>query len=346
MRIPKTIVALWLVLAAGASFAQQTDLTGTWTGRIAVDANTSLALDMRFTRKPDGSYDVVLNSTDNPAIRNVAATGVTWAPPALKLQVPSLSGSYAATLKDGKLDGSWTQQGTVLPLVLSPTRQAAAAGKAAVDALIGTWSGPATLPAGKLTFVYRFSRDSKGELRGTIAVQEQGGNEIPISEILFSDDRSFTAKIAAVRAEFSGTLANGQIAGTFRQGGVNLPLTLRKGEVAAPNLALKLDAAAAAALVGKWTTTIAPPPNAPPNAPPVNVVLTIEKNAAGDHVAFLQNAQAPVRIPVTEMRLAAADFTMRAAGALLEFTGKLDGRQIVGTWKQGPNSLPVTLQKQ
>src|SRR5687767_9631184 len=92
MRIPKTIVSLWLALAAAATFAQQTDLSGTWAGRITVDANTSLAIDMRFTKKPDGSYDVVLNSADNPAIRNVAASGISWAPPALKLQVPSLSG--------------------------------------------------------------------------------------------------------------------------------------------------------------------------------------------------------------------------------------------------------------
>src|ERR1700734_82003 len=113
------IMLLLATLATGQAFAQQ-DLSGPWQGKLVVDAKTNVTIQFTFTKHPDGSYGVLVNSPDNPAIKNVPASSVSYSAGQLKLNVAALSGSYAGTLKDGKFDGQWTQQGGTLPLVLSP----------------------------------------------------------------------------------------------------------------------------------------------------------------------------------------------------------------------------------
>ena len=128
----RNITLAWLALASSLVMAAAPpELSGMWQGKLAVDAKNSLTIQMTFTKDAKGAYTAVLNSPDNPALKNTPASGVTWDGTTLKLQVPALQGSYAAAMKGGSLEGQWTQPGGNLPLVLAPyskpvlTKQAA-----------------------------------------------------------------------------------------------------------------------------------------------------------------------------------------------------------------------------
>lgn len=344
-RIAIALVALVIGLMAGpgtgTAGAQPTDVVGTWTGRLAPDANTRLTIQFVISKKADGSYAAVLDSPDNPALRNVQATGVSFQGGALKLQVPSLSGSYAGTLKDGRIDGEWTQPGGKLPLVLAPF-QPVQLSKAASSTLEGAWNGKLALAGGSVTVVTRFKPNDKGELVSTISVVEQGSVEIPISDIEFADNK-LSFRVPRVNASYSGTLANGTITGTFKQPGPGmppdgLPLALKRGDVAAQVHALTLASSAFAAVSGQWKGVLQGPRG------PLNIVLRFETNTNGQYVAFLDSPDQAARgIPVTEASLEGNKLKV-TVGQLGSLEGTMaNGKTLTGTWMQGGQSLPITL---
>jgi hypothetical protein len=332
------------VMAAAPAATQ--DLAGVWQGKLALDATNSLTIQFTFARDAKGAYTAVLNSPDNGAIKNTPATGVTWDGSNVKLQVAALSGSYAGALKDGKINGQWTQPGGTLPLVLTPY-QAPVLTKAAVNTLTGTWVGPLKFPGGEMTFVMRFKSDAKGEFGGTLAVPEQGGVELPMSDIQFADNK-LNFKIARVAGDYTATVANGAMTGMWKQAGPGappegMPVSLKKGEYAAPVYALKLSTEAFATLNGSWTGKLEPT-NPQGQKVSLTMVLRFATSAAGQYVAFIDSPdQKAMNIPVTEVSFADGKLSFKVAAVRGEYNGALAGKTITGTWTQGPMSLPLVL---
>jgi hypothetical protein len=311
------IMLLLATLATGQAFAQQ-DLSGPWQGKLAVDAKTSLTIQFTFTKHPDGSYGVVLDSPDNPAIKNVPASSVSYSAGELKLNVAALSGSYAGTFKDGKLDGHWTQPGGTLPLVLSPYQKVVLS-KAAMDTLSGAWHGPVAAPGVSLTFVARFARNDKGELTGSLSVPEQGGMELPMADIQFADNK-LDFKIPRVAGEYSADYTSGAFP-------------------------LKLCAESFASFAGKWSGKLTTPQAT------INLVIRFEVNNGGQYVGFIDIPDQGLKgIPLAEADLTAGKLTTKASGAPVQFQGTLSGKTLVGQWigqsPQGPISTPLTLTRQ
>jgi hypothetical protein len=340
------ILLLLAALLGGNAFAQQ-ELAGTWQGKLAIDANTSLTIQFIFTKKPDGTYSAVLNSPDNGGIKNVAASAVKWNAGALSLQVPSLSGAYAGTLKDGKLDGKWTQEGQALPLVLS-TYEKPVIAKADMDKLAGTWHGPAKVLAATVTFVYRFRVDEKGELKGTIAVVERGNTEAPMSDIEFANDK-LTFKLPQVSGEYSGTLANGTLQGFWKQPSPGMPpggypVSLKKGDFALPVYPLNnISSPAMAALTATWKGTLKVP-----NAPkPLTIQLVFGYNGNGQYLGHLDSPdQGAKGIPVNAATFDKNKLTVKIDALRGEYVAELSGNTFKGTWTQAGNALPLDLVKQ
>ncbi len=338
------ILGLLAVLVAGEAFARQ-ELAGIWQGKLAVDAQTSLTIQFTFTKRPDGTYSAVLNSPDNGGIKNVAASAVSWDASALKVQVPSLSGAYAGTFKDGRFEGQWTQQGQALPLALGPYQKPQLS-KAAIDTLSGSWHGPVTIPGGTLTFVFRFKPNDKGELQGSLAVPERGGVETPISDIEFADGR-LALKVPRVQGDYTASYANGALTGTWKQGsGPGLPVAVKKGDYAAPVHALALNMESFAPLAGKWQGKLGPLPG--PNGPVnLNLVLRFEMNGNGQVIGFIDSPDQKVMgIPVIEASLAAGKLAVKVGAVQAEYRGDLSGKTLTGQWTQGGKSNPLTFTKQ
>ncbi len=344
----RLLALLLMATACGSALAAPQDIAGVWQGKLQVDPGTALTIQFTFAKKADGSYTAVLNSPDNANIKNVAAESVSLTDAALKLQVASLSGSYSGTVKDTSIEGQWSQEGKALPLILTRYDQPHLS-KAAIDTLTGTWNGPLTTPVGKLTFVFRFKPNATGDLDGTLAVPEQGGREIPMSDIAFVDN-TLTFKLPLVGGDYKGTLANGTLNGTWKQGAPGfpangMPVAMKKGEFKAPAYPLKLSNAAYVALNGRWEGTLqVKTPQGQEIALPL--VLRVFTDANAQYAAFLDSpSQKATGIPVTEASLDGSKFVMKVAAVGAEYRAELNGNTLTGQWAQGPMTHPLTLTK-
>ena len=352
----KTVARIFtlLLIACGAALAAQQELTGVWQGKLQVDPKTAMTIQFTFAKKPDGSYTAVLDSPDNPGIKNVAANAVSFSDGTLKVAVTALSGSYAGTLKGSSFDGQWTQPGGALPLVLTPYQKPQLS-KAAIKTLTGAWNGPLELPGGKLTFVMRFKVDAKGELQGALAVPEQGGQEIPMADIEFADNK-LSFKVPQVRGEFTATFANDTFNGSWKQGGQppnGLAAVLKRGDVGTPVYPLKLSNEAFVQLSGSWQGTLEPktPDGKPVTGPDgkavtVPVVLRFESNSQAQYVASLDMGTPPQGakgIPVSDASLTGGKLVVKVDALRVEFDADLSMKTLSGQWMAGPGKVPLTL---
>jgi hypothetical protein len=348
---PAKAAALPQTAAARAGAAAPTpagDITGTWQGKLKVDPNTAITIQFIFARKPDGTYTATLNSPDNGAIKNVAASAVAVSGATVSLQAPSLSGAYSGTLKGDSIDGKWTQPGGTLPLVLTPYAKPQLS-KADIDTLLGSWHGPVTFQGGSFTFVVRFKSNDKGELQGSLTVAEQGGAELPMSDLEFANGK-LAFKIPPVQGEYTASYANGVFTGAWKQSApgmppAGLPLTLKKGEYAAPVYVLKLSAESFVALSGTWqgALQVTTPQGQQISLP---LVLRFETNEQALIVGFIDSpSQHAVGIPVTDANLAAGKLVLKVGSLNAEYHADLSGRTLAGKWTQGPLSNPLTLTK-
>ena len=344
MKTLSKVLILLTALVAAPAFSQE--IAGVWQGKLTPAPNQTLTIQFTITKKPDGSYAAVLNSPDG-AIKDVAANAVTFNAGALKVDVTALSGSYAGELKNGSIDGKWTQPGGALPLVLSPYQKPQLSA-AAIKTLTGGWNGPVTTPIGKITFVTRFKVDAKGEIQGVLTVPEQGGIELPMSDIEFANDK-LSFKVPRVQGEYTGSYANNAFTGAWKQPGPGsppegLPVKLSKGDVAPTVYPLKLDNASFAALSGKWQGKIAIP-QAPTGG--LTIVVRFETNANGQYVAFVDSPDQKTNgLLVTEATFSAGKLGFKIAFPPAEYSGMLSGKTLTGEWKQNSQSMPLALTKQ
>jgi hypothetical protein len=100
--------------------------------------------------------------------------------------------------------------------------------------VVGTWQG--SLPngmGGQIRVVLHVVQEAAG-LKATMDSPDQGNQTgIPVEKVAFEKEK-FTLDVAVVRGSYEGTLdaAKGEISGTWRQSGQEIPLVLRKGEAA------------------------------------------------------------------------------------------------------------------
>jgi len=339
--------ALTAMLAAAQVSAASPEIAGVWRGKLQVDPKTEMTIQFTFAKKPDGTYSAVLDSPDNAGIKNVSANAVSLSDSALQVQVNALSGSYKGTVKSGAIEGQWQQPGGSLPLTLSPYQKAQLS-KADIDTIVGAWNGPLMFPVGTLTMVMRFKATETGELQGTLSVPEQGGNELPMSEVEFAGGK-LTLKVPQVHGEFTAAYANGQLAGAWKQGGNppdGTPVTLERGDAGARSYTLNLSGPAFAAISGDWKGTLK---TRGPQGQEVSlpVVLRFLTDQRANMIGFLDSpSQGAKDIPITEASLTGAKFVAKIAPLGAEFRADLDGKTLTGEWTQGPVGIPLKMTKE
>jgi hypothetical protein len=322
---------LLLAGLAGAASAQ-TNLAGTWQGRLEPEPGKSLTIQFVITAKPDGTYTAVVTSPDDGAIKNVPAKSVTFTGDKLSIDVPALSGSYAGTLRKGALDGEWSQAGARLPLSLRPW-QAHTLSKADIDALRGDWSGKLTGGIGTVTIVLHFTTGADGALKSTFDVPEQGAKDWEVKNVAL-EDGYFSAELPRGMAKITGSLKADQIAGQWNQLGKSTPLTLRKGKYVAAQTYLDLPAAARDQVKGHWSGSL--------NG--LTLRVRFETDAQGRTLGFLDSPQQnSLGIPITSASMTGTRLTYAVSGIGGSYTGELAGDKLTGEWSQFglPKPLPL-----
>ncbi len=96
---------------------------------------------------------------------------------------------------------------------------------------LGDWSGTLDVGGTALTLVLHIEKDEKGNLNAKLDSVEQNAKGIPIDKIQV-EDRMLTFSIKKLRATYEGIIEDNEIAGKFTQGGMKIPLTLIRGNLA------------------------------------------------------------------------------------------------------------------
>ena len=326
-------LVLWVALTGPA--AAETNLVGTWQGRLEVAPGKTIAIHFVIAAKPGGGYSAVVTSPDEGAIKNTPAQSVKYADSKLTLDVPALSGAYAGTLRNGVLEGEWSQEGSKLPLSLKPF-EAPTLTRSDIDVLRGEWSGPYKANGLEVTIVLRFTTGADGALRGVLDVPEQGLKDWVASKVELDDGHFFFQQPRA-QVVITGMLKGEQIVGEWKQGGNPVPLTLKKGRYVAPARYLDLPAAARAQFEGHWRGKL---------PPGLTVIARFETDAQGRTLGFFDSPDQKLpNIPITEARVEGTKLTFGVAGFGAKYTGELAGDKLTGEWIQlgMPKPAPLVL---
>ena len=115
----KTIITLLtalFVLSAHAQVNPTTTLEGSWSGKLKVGA-MSLTLVLHL-EQAEGYVKASLDSPDQGA-KGISASKEYLSDDSVALKIESIGATYRAKLKDGKLDGTFSQSGMTFPLELT-----------------------------------------------------------------------------------------------------------------------------------------------------------------------------------------------------------------------------------
>jgi dipeptidyl aminopeptidase/acylaminoacyl peptidase len=114
----------------------------------------------------------------------------------------------------------------------------------------GDWKGTIEVQGTKVELIFHIT-NSDGVLATTLDVPMQGASGIPLDKTT-SNDNEITISSSKMGITYLGKLENNQIVGTYKQGGMELPLSLAKFENKLPgNTALPSSEAELKALAAK-----------------------------------------------------------------------------------------------
>ena len=332
----KIYVKLFLTLGLllGGNAVAQSDLAGTWQGKLTIDQNTKMTIHFILTKKADGSYAAVLNSPDTGGIKNVAASAVKYAGGKLSIDVASLSGSYSGTVAKGAITGEWKQQGSTFPLVLTPYKKPDAS---SLKPLLGEWVSKLKVTEDMIiTVVFHFEYAKDGKFVSTFDQPDQGAKGLAISDVVL-DGNQVSFKIPIASGEYKGTLVKNTIAGVYKVSGRELAMDLVKGKYQAPTAQIDLSADAMKLLSGRWVGKIGP----------LSMVFRFEGNAAGKPAVFIDvPEQKAIGLVVAKATLTDGTLSLDVPAAFGKYVGKLSGNKIDGTWTQNKQDIPLSLTKE
>lgn len=331
------VLILLFSLSYSVSAMAGEDITGKWQGKLVPAPGNELVIQFIITKADDGSYSVVLNSPDQGAIKDIKASSVSFESGKLTMDVTDLSGSYEGIFKDGKFEGSWKQEGTSIPLNLSPYKKPVLS-EEDKKVLLGEWYGPLDIPQVSITAVVRFEiKDNK--LAGFWNTPEEGSTQTPITDIEL-DDGNFGFKLAGA-LEYKGKLKDNQVVGKLYVRGQAIPITLKKGKFKAPTYALKLSEETRQNLSGEWHGQLKMPKNI------LHVQFKFETTDKGEFLGFYGLPDNNVNgIPFSEANESDDKIVLKIKVSNAEFKGEIKGDRLIGQWSQaGVNSIPMELKK-
>lgn len=234
------IVASLILAPAPALFAQTAvDPSGHWTGAIHVPAyNGASSREIGFVIDISKSTGGGLEATFGQPEQNIKA---------LPLGKVSLDGSsisfelkangggvFKGTVADAKkISGEFVmaEGGFTIPFDLARTGdahiQAAPKSSAIGKEFEGTWSGAIEVNGKKERLVLKMANQPDGSAMGTIQDLDGSNVEIPIA--ITQKDANLTIEVAAVNAAYTAVLTGSELAGTWAQGGLTLPVSFARG---------------------------------------------------------------------------------------------------------------------
>ncbi len=205
-------------------------MEGHWQGVLKVTPQVELRITLEVTRAKDRSLSGTWGSPDE-AIKGLPLGSI-----ALKDGVLKFATKHGVNYK-GKLNreetevvGEWTQRGRAYPITFKRFDPSKVVVAPIPKELEGFWEGKLKVNGAiEIRLALKVEKGKDGALKASLASPDQGANNIPVSAIGLKDNTlSFESKI--IGAKYSGKKNPDGTAfeGQFEQGGVKLPLTLKK----------------------------------------------------------------------------------------------------------------------
>ena len=141
---------------------------------------------------------------------------------------PHFAGKVAAQART--MSGDLSQGGMSMPFTLTwkgePRIEAAPKSTKLTGDFEGSWEGTLAVGANQLRLIVKLANEGDAA-RGTMVSVDQGGGEIPITQITQAGSK-LTLVVGPISGRYEGELKAGQIEGTWTQGPQSFPLVFRR----------------------------------------------------------------------------------------------------------------------
>jgi hypothetical protein len=207
----------------------------------------------------------------------------------------------------------------------------------------GRWEGAIKTPQADLGVVLNLHRDGD-QWAGEMDIPDQHVSELPLKDVKVDGAAVRFSLSGAGDASFDGKLSEDgkTISGNFSQGGASLPLTLTwKSEPKAVSKA-PANSGEVQALEGVWEGAM------DANGAQLRLRFHFTKNADGSITGTVDSLdQGADGIPIASIAHTGdtVKLEVKVVGGSYEGTLNKDASTLTGTWSQGGNSLPLTLQR-
>jgi hypothetical protein len=201
----------------------------------------------------------------------------------------------------------------------------------------GHWVGTLQTPAQPLEVEVDLKPGTPPAWVGTISIAAQNMKAFPLSSIEVQGKAvSFVMANIPGTPTFKGTLSDDgtTISGDFSQGGGSVPFTMtRKGDAVftAPVKSTPITKD----LEGDWTGTLAVGERT------LRLNLKLANAVDGAAGSIVSVDQGGVEIPIASIVQAGTHLTLELPAIAGTYSGDLKDGKLVGTWSQGPGSMPL-----
>lgn len=204
--------------------------TGHWVGTLAVGPGLDVQVDLAMKGGAwYGTISIPAQGTKGLPLSELSVKGN-----AVAFAIKGAPGDprYAGTLSaDGKtISGDFTQGGGSTPLTLTwkgePQFEVAQKNPPVTKDVVGSWEGTLDVKSTMLRLRLQFENGPDGAT-GMMISLDQGNLEIPMSTIA-QDGPRLKLTFNMISGAFSGELKGGELAGTWTQGPLSLPLVFKR----------------------------------------------------------------------------------------------------------------------
>ena len=209
--------------------------------------------------------------------------------------------------------------------------------------LSGHWEGTILAPGREVSFEIDVTRNGTGELVGTFGQPAQHITGLPLTSFAVAG-RSVTFQVkggAPGQRAFKGEIsADGKsMSGDFASQVGTLPFQVTHIGDARIDPPSRI-APIAKALEGTWEGTLQVDGG-------LQLVLTLANHTDGTASGAILNRNEALEIPISGIAQNASTVSLEMKGVRSSFSGVLnaEGTEVVGTFTQGPTSLPLTFRR-
>lgn len=204
----------------------------------------------------------------------------------------------------------------------------------------GHWEGAIQTPGGDLDVEIDFAQEPGTNWIGTISIPAQHTKGLTLNDVSVKGDAVSFALKGPGDPAFRGTLAKegGKISGQFTQGGVDMPLELKRtGEAkiekpaANPPISKELE--------GTWEGAL------DTGTQQLRLRLVLANQAGAGTGTLTSLDQGNTEIPIGRITQTDAHIKLEVPVVSGGFEGDLKENKLTGEWSQGGSSLPLTLTK-